>query len=117
MNTCICMFKSLCYSPETITPLLISYSPIQNKVFLKKKKNTMCKIPGVSETRYAQGTERKSTGLGHRLESEKGVKKKAEEVVGRSQITLHYVIRLCSILILCKIVCISFFFLVFIFFY
>ena len=36
----------------------------------------MCKIPGVSETRYAQGTERKSTGLGHRLESEKGVKKK-----------------------------------------
>ena len=33
----------------------------------------MCKIPGVSETRHAQGTERKSTVLGPRL-SEKGLK-------------------------------------------
>ena len=34
MDTCICMVKSLCYPPETITALLISYTPIQNK---KKK--------------------------------------------------------------------------------
>jgi len=33
------MAESLCYSPETITTLLIGYTPIQNKNFkLKKKK-------------------------------------------------------------------------------
>ena len=32
------MTSPLCYSPETITILLISYSPIQNKKFKKKKK-------------------------------------------------------------------------------
>ena len=26
MDTCICMAESLCYSPETITTLLISYT-------------------------------------------------------------------------------------------
>ena len=31
MDTCICMAESLCCSPETITRLLISYTPIQNK--------------------------------------------------------------------------------------
>ena len=36
MDTCICMAKSLHYSPETVTTLLISYTPIQNK---KLKKN------------------------------------------------------------------------------
>ena len=38
MDTCICMAKSLCSSPETITTLLIGYTPIQNKKFMKKKK-------------------------------------------------------------------------------
>ena len=28
---CLCMTESLCWSPETITTLLISYTPIQNK--------------------------------------------------------------------------------------
>ena len=37
MDTCICMAESLCYSPETITRLLISYTPIRNKKFKKKK--------------------------------------------------------------------------------
>ena len=32
MHTCICMAELLHCSPETITPLLISYTPIQNKV-------------------------------------------------------------------------------------
>ena len=36
MDTCTCMAESLCYSPETITTLLIGYSPIQNKKFKKK---------------------------------------------------------------------------------
>ena len=36
MDTCICMAESLCCLPETITTLLISYSPIQNKCLLKK---------------------------------------------------------------------------------
>ena len=31
MDTCMCMAESLCSSPETITILLISYTPIQNK--------------------------------------------------------------------------------------
>ena len=30
MDTCICMAEYLCSSPETITTLLISYTPIQN---------------------------------------------------------------------------------------
>ena len=34
MNTCTCMAKSFFFPPETITTLLISYTPIQN---LKKK--------------------------------------------------------------------------------
>ena len=28
MDTCLCMAESLCCAPETITPLLISYTPI-----------------------------------------------------------------------------------------
>ena len=31
MDTCTCMAESLCYPPETITELLISYTPIQIK--------------------------------------------------------------------------------------
>ena len=31
MDTCICMAESLCSSPETITTLLIGYTPTQNK--------------------------------------------------------------------------------------
>ena len=37
MDTCICMAETFCYSPETITTLLISYTPIQNKKFKEKK--------------------------------------------------------------------------------
>jgi len=32
------MAESLCCSPETTIALLIAYSPIQNKMFEKKKK-------------------------------------------------------------------------------
>ena len=35
---CLCMTESLCCSPETITTLLISYTPIQNKKFFKKER-------------------------------------------------------------------------------
>ena len=35
MVTCICMAKSLHCSPETITTLLISYTPMQNKKLKK----------------------------------------------------------------------------------
>ena len=38
MNTCICMAASLCWPPETITILLIDYTPVQNKE-LKEKEN------------------------------------------------------------------------------
>ena len=40
MDPCICMAESLCSPPETITALLIRYTPKQNKMFseLKKKK-------------------------------------------------------------------------------
>ena len=37
MDTRICMAESLCCSPETITALLIGYTPIQNKKLKKKK--------------------------------------------------------------------------------
>ena len=33
MDTCICMAESLCYSSETITILLIGYTPIQSFFF------------------------------------------------------------------------------------
>ena len=32
MNTWMCMTESLCYPPETVTTLLIGYSPVQNWV-------------------------------------------------------------------------------------
>ena len=35
MDTCIRMAESVCYSPEIITTLLISYTPVQNKKFKK----------------------------------------------------------------------------------
>ena len=45
MDTCIGMAKSLCCPPETITILLISYTPIQNKKFnLKKRQRALVAI-------------------------------------------------------------------------
>ena len=38
MDTCICMAESLRCLPETITTLLIGYTPIQNALGVKKKK-------------------------------------------------------------------------------
>jgi len=38
IDTCICMAEALHCSPETITTLLISYTPIQNKKFKRKKR-------------------------------------------------------------------------------
>ena len=37
MDTHVCMTESLCWSPETITTLLIGFIPIQNKKFFFKK--------------------------------------------------------------------------------
>ena len=39
MNTCICTAESLHCSPETITTLLIGYTPKQNVFGVKKKFN------------------------------------------------------------------------------
>ena len=36
-DTCLCMAECLCYSPETATTLLISYTPIQNVAGVKNK--------------------------------------------------------------------------------
>ena len=33
MDTCVCMAESLCCPPETVTILLTTYIPIQNKEF------------------------------------------------------------------------------------
>ena len=33
LDTCICTAESFCYSPETTTTLLFSYTPVQNKKF------------------------------------------------------------------------------------
>ena len=40
MDTRICMAESLCCPPEAIITLLISYTPIQNKKFNIKKKDS-----------------------------------------------------------------------------
>ena len=45
MDTCICMVESLCCSSETITILLIGYTSIQNKKFLKKGKGSYVLTP------------------------------------------------------------------------
>ena len=55
MDTCLCTAEPLCCSPETITTLLVSYSPTPNKPFKKikyiyqilkkEKKCLMTKIP------------------------------------------------------------------------
>ena len=37
MDTCICMAKPVCCSPESIKALLIGYAPIQNKKYFLKK--------------------------------------------------------------------------------
>ena len=42
MDTCICMAESLFCSSETITTLLIGYTPIQNKKFLKSQQYFQC---------------------------------------------------------------------------
>ena len=43
-DTCVCMAKPLCSSPETITTLLIDYTPIQNKKLKKKKRCNEIKV-------------------------------------------------------------------------
>ena len=40
MNTCICMAEPLYCSPETVTTLLISYTPIQNKKLKNESEKT-----------------------------------------------------------------------------
>ena len=37
MDTCICMAEFLCFSPDTITTLLIGYITIQNKKCFKSE--------------------------------------------------------------------------------
>ena len=49
MDTCIFMAESLHCSPETITILLIDYTPIQNKK-LKKKKTLWQYPPQMDDT-------------------------------------------------------------------
>ena len=44
MDTCICMAESLHCLPETITTLLIGYTPIQNALDVKKKKKEKKRI-------------------------------------------------------------------------
>ena len=36
MDTCVCMADSLHYSPETITTLIVGYTPIRNVLGVKK---------------------------------------------------------------------------------
>ena len=48
MDTCICMAESLHYSPETITILLIDYTPIQNK---KLKKTQLSAVQSMKKNR------------------------------------------------------------------
>ena len=49
MDTCICMAESLHYSPETITILLIDYTPIQNK---KLKKTQLSAVQSMKKIEF-----------------------------------------------------------------
>ena len=42
MDTCVSLAKSFCCPLETITVLLIDYTPIQNKNLEKKKGSILC---------------------------------------------------------------------------
>ena len=44
-SPCMCMAESLCCSPETITTLLISYTPLQNKKLNKTKHKQVQGLP------------------------------------------------------------------------
>ena len=47
MDICICMAEFLCCLPETITALLVSYTPIQNKKLKTKTKTPkVCVLQG-----------------------------------------------------------------------
>ena len=46
MDTCTGMAESLCYPPETITTLLISYTPIETKKLLEKLMGYSSKLTG-----------------------------------------------------------------------
>ena len=46
MDTCMCTAESLCCPPETITILLIDYTPIQTKKLKKKKTQGLPTNPG-----------------------------------------------------------------------
>ena len=48
MDTCICMTKSLCCSPETIT-FLIHYTLVQNKKFKRnERQEKLPSLPAIS---------------------------------------------------------------------
>ena len=47
VETCIPAAESLCYPPETITTFFISYTPMQDKKFEKKKRIIQKIITGV----------------------------------------------------------------------
>ena len=44
MDSLICMAESLCFSSETITTLLIGYTPIQNKKLKKTLKAVFARV-------------------------------------------------------------------------
>ena len=64
MDTCVCMAESLCYWPETITILLIGYTPTQNKKGLKNMhwKNLI----GIESVIFAPSQD-KASQVNHRL--------------------------------------------------
>ena len=49
MGTCICMIESLGCAPETITTLLVSYTPMHNKRFFKRRRHRQRDILHVEE--------------------------------------------------------------------
>ena len=44
VDTCVCMAKALCCSPETIATLSVGYIPIENKKFFKKNNRKMVTV-------------------------------------------------------------------------
>ena len=60
IDTCIHMAESLCCSPETITALLISSTPIQNKMLKNNYNNNQKKKKKLIEREQICGYQRQS---------------------------------------------------------
>ena len=64
MDTCVCMADSFHCSSETITALLISSTPVQNKKLKRKKKNAVKDHSGMCHRNWQEAFSLEKTDAG-----------------------------------------------------